>query len=584
MCVCTNPAIAAVAGPPPSSTPTGCFPSIDRVEQDEVVGDIVELEMLLCFTGSVHVVGPDYEGTAKLGDGNNSGQVTLGLNTYRNGTDVFDVTSSSLDSVPMNATGSGSFRPGNYTVTVRDGSGTVVQTVSFELGEPRAHNLSVFRAPRDSAADLQSITALREARSVSRVDSHRRFDDPNMSQHLPLASNETLVVAVRADGLEGVMAGTDGPPLVQFQTALREAGAVFATQQTYETVTPERRPLTPDILNSSGTHLVADPSNDTYYLVVDTQDLWGEWEGSQGSPVRVGSQLGVGYAVRFSMQGALNRSNPPTDLVAADFRVIEAAVGFLRLSIADRDGRPALPPRSDVQLLARSTMAPGTGLTVRVAGLPDGPIERSVQVRTRLGGPGFELPLNLSGVENGTVLTVTVTRGNDTLDEELEAVVRRPQATIEVRPESSAPSVWIRSVTVSHPSIVAVYTKDGSLAGTMAVAAGSKGGLSVPLRTNTSGMYRVVLYQDLDRSGSLTNADEAYQQNGTTVEATVDVNGSKPTPTVTPTDIHTVTELKSETETVSKTETTTTQTPGFTIFIGLVGLLVAALRFRRSGV
>ena len=578
VCVCSNPVAAAVTDPDPSSAASACFPGVDKIDQGEAVGDIVELEMLLCFSGSVHVAGPGYEGNVTLGDGKHSGQVTLKLNTYRKGARAFGVTSSVLDSVPMNATGNGSFQPGSYTLTIRNGGDDVVETVTFELGTPRAEDLSVFRAPRGAVVDLRSVDAVREARAVSRVDSHRRFDDVNSSQHLPLATNETLIVSVRADGLEGTMVAANGTPLARFRTAIRETGTAFATRQTYETVTPERRPLTPDTLNSSATHLAADPTNDTYYLVVDTRDLWGEWEGNHGRPVHIGSHEGAGYAVRFSMQGAINESNPPADLVAADFRVVDAAVDFSRQSLTDNDIRLAAAQRRDARLLARASTAPGTTLRVRVAGLPDGPVEQTVQVEPLPDGPGFEVPLNLSGVQNGTILRLTVQRGNDTLEDRLEAVVRTPRASIDIRSQSSRSSLWIHSLSVSHPSIVAAYTENGSLAGTVAVDAGLIDGLSVPLQTNTSGTYRVVLYQDLDRTGSLTSPDEPYQQNGSDVGVTVDIGGSESPATQTETPTATNTPVE------AKTETTRTQAPGFGVLAGVIGLLFTGFALRQSRV
>lgn len=420
VCVCTSSATASAAvDPAPNAAEAGCFPSIDHLDRGEAVGDVVDVGMLLCFSGSVTVSGPDYSGTASLGDGNRSGHVTLQLHTDENGPDAFGVASDTLDSVPLNASGDGTFRPGNYTVTVRDGSGDVVDTATFELGAPRAQDLTVFRAPRDAASNLQSVEAIRDARSVSRTDSARLLDDPSMSEHLALATNETLLVAVRADGLEGAMADADGTSLSRFRQAIREEGGTLSFWQTDETVTPSRRPLTPDVLDSPATHLVADSANDTYYLVIDTEELWGEWGGTEGEPVRIGSFVGSGYTVQFSMNGSLDQDPAPSDRVGADFRVLEPAVEYPSHS---SENRAALAPEN-VTVVGQTTLAPGTALTATVSGLPDGRFERSVQVERLDTGPGVRLSLDLSAVPNGTNLTVTFERDGAPIEGSLKAVV-----------------------------------------------------------------------------------------------------------------------------------------------------------------
>lgn len=579
-CLCSSTAAAAVSGARPSTAKTGCFPTGEAVDPSEAVGDVVEIEMLLCFRGSVTVDGPGYELNATLGDGNRSGSVTLRLNTHLNGSAALGVTSDTLDSVPVNATGNGSFEPGNYTVTIRDGSGDVVDTVEFRLGEPRARNLSVFRASRGAAADLQTVAAVRSARNVSRVDSRRPFD-PSSAEYLPLATNETLVVAIRAGGIEGAMAVANGTPLARFRAAVRATGATLQTRQTPDTTTPERQPLLLDLLNSSATHLVSDPATHTYYLVVDTRQLWGEWEGSHGGPVHVGSHWGMGFAVRFSMQGEISEESPPVDLVAADFRIVEAAVDFPRLG-DEGGGRPVLAPEKDVRLRARSTLAAESTVTVRVSGLPDGPIERAVRVRNLSGGPGFVLPLNLSDVPNGTDLSIAVDRDGKTLTSDpVRAVVRTPRATLDLREDAVQDAyLSVYSLSVTHPSVAVVYAEDGSHVGTATVDAGTTVGLKIRLADGGgSTRYRVALYRDVDRSGSLTSADEAYRQNGTYVQATVDT-GPTPTPVTHTSPTPESDENESTTgrdETAPDQSPTESWAPGFGVVTGLAGLLLAAI-------
>lgn len=425
LCVCTQGAAAAVDSPDPTTNNRGCFPGFDRVERGEAVGDVVELEMLLCFRGVVTVSGPGYEANISIDKGNWSGSATVTVDTWRNGSEAIRVSTSHERAAQINATGNGSFQPGNYTVTLSYWDGDTADTVNFTLGRPRASDVTVFGAPKGAASKLQSAAAVRQARAVSPADSARRFDDPDMDAHLSLAANETLVVAVRGDGLEGAMAAGGDTPLARFRAALRAAGGSLTLRQTAETVTPQRQPLTPDLLNSSATHLVPDADNDTYYLVVDTRRLWGEWEGGHGGPVNVGSRAGTGYAVRFSMQNGTDAV--PADLVAADFVVVEAAIA----GPASDEEPVALRPEQNASLPLRTTLAAGTPVTVTVAGLPDGPLERNVRVQRVENGAVVALDLDLSGVPNGTSLSVTVERDGQALDNEVNAVVSTVPKTTE---------------------------------------------------------------------------------------------------------------------------------------------------------
>lgn len=434
LCLCTQSAAGAVATPRPEAN-TGCFPGDAHIERGEAVGDVVELEMLLCFRGSVTVDGPGYAANASLGDGNWSGGVTLRFDTRLNGSRALEASTERDHSVTMNATGDGSFEPGTYTVTVRDWGGDVVDTLNFKLGQPQARNLTILKAPAGAASNLQNLSAVRGAVAVSPADSARRFDDPNTSEHLSLATNETLIVAVRADGLEGAVTAGGGTPLSRFRTAVTEAGGRLSLRQTDETVTVQREPLTPSVLNDSVTHLVPDPDNDTYYLVVDTHKLWGEWGGSHGGPVNVGSRPGMGYAVRFSMWNATDGDDPPADLVAADFLIVKAA-----LAGPETVDELTLRPTENASLRLRTTLAAGTPVTVRMTGHPEGQLERHVRVQRFTNGSGVALGLNLSGVPNGTALTVTAERGNETVEGEVTAVVRAAPNTTETQTTAPPPT------------------------------------------------------------------------------------------------------------------------------------------------
>ncbi|MGZ0745929.1 DUF7282 domain-containing protein [Haloparvum sp. AD34] len=578
-------------GSGPESTDTGCFPSISSVEF-EAVGDVVDVEMLLCFEGSVTIEGPGYQGVVNLSSGDKSGQVTLHLNTHLNGSDAISVTSDSLD-VETNATANGSFEAEEYLLTVRDGSGTVVDQTKIIIGRPVARDLRLWRAPAGAASELQTVESIHDSKqAATRVDSRRRLEDPDTFDNLPVATNETLVVAIEAHGLEGAMAVAEGDPLARFRTALQETNATFLVEQTPESVSPSREALTPDVRNSSATHLVPQPENDTYYLVIDTSRLWGEWEGTQGGPVHIGSSPGMGFAYRFSMHAGDLHSDPPRDLQSADHRMIERFAAFPRA----REEPVTLAPAAAQELVVATTVAPGTEVTVNVSGGINRTLTRTVRTQNLTGTPGFVVSLDLSGVPNGTRFTVefgdAVTGQRE--PDGLRVVVREPEASLRVRDDPvTSQSLVLRSVRTSHASIVAVYTPDGVLVGTQALDSGTTDDVFVPLTYagKDASSYRVVLHRDADRSRTLSEADERYRVGGMPVSTTVDpdTDGNRTeTPTVIveptqPPETGTPTTEPGTLTTRPDAPTTEASTPGFGVvatIVALAGSLLLGTRER----
>ena len=260
VCVCSSTAIASFGVVHGTTNATmGCFPSADSVEQGVVVGDVVDVEMLLCFTGSVTVEGPGYHGSATLGDGHHSGHVTLHLNTATNDSAVFNVTSDPLDSVPMNATGNGSFESGTYTVTIRDGSGNVADTVTFELGEPQSgtnatrDTLTVYRASNASFESAASIQAEISNGTIEPADT--------------VAVGDTLVVAIESERLVDTMDTTNGSTTARFFTAL-DGDAEFRIIQTNPTTMANRK-----VASMGSKNVTVYRTGARVYAVVETGNL-----------------------------------------------------------------------------------------------------------------------------------------------------------------------------------------------------------------------------------------------------------------------------------------------------------------------
>ncbi|MFB6234734.1 MAG: PGF-CTERM sorting domain-containing protein [Halopenitus sp.] len=568
---------------------TGCIPEV-RSAEFEQVGDVVDVELLLCNEGSVTIEGPGYRGTVNLSS-DESGVVTLQLNTYLNGSDAISVSSDAVDEVRVKATGNGTFQPRSHLIVYRDGSGDVVDEVRFDMGIGGADDVRLWRAPRGAASELRTIEAISSSReNASQFDSRRRLENPDRSDTLAMATNETLVVAIEAQGLEGPMAEAEGTPLARFRKALQKTGATFLVEQTSETVPPERAPLTPDVLNSSATHLVPQPENDTYYLVIDTSRLWVERDGASGSRIHVGSNAGTGFVYRFAMGTGEVESNPPDNLRSADHTIYEPSYRFPRV----REEPVVLPPDADERVLVRTILAPGSTVTVNVSGSVNRTLPRTVRGRDDSVFNEFAVPLDLSGVPNGTQFTIKFSDATTAAEHDgarLRGVVRRPEASLQVRDDPlTSQSLVVSSVHVSHASIVAVYAGDGSLVGTQAVESGVTEDVFVPLtlRNSEHSTYRVILYRDADRSRSLTDADERYRVGGLPVAATVAPSTpSTPTPTATATQTATPTRTPTATRTPfamtteTHAQTTEATTPGFGVVSALLALGGSGLLARR---
>lgn len=209
-------ATVAVGGGAPAQ---GCFPGVDEVEREEAVGDVVTVEILHCFSGSITVEGPGYEGTVRLASDDYSGGVTIHIDTRKSGAGALSATAETFpdDALSSDATGEGTFATGTYEITVRDGSGDVVDRTNVTLSEQTAEDVRIWRAPRGAAADIDGLEEVRAShRRADAIDDDRPLDGSSEDPTLSVATNETIVVAVEATGIEGTMTSDNGTPLDRF--------------------------------------------------------------------------------------------------------------------------------------------------------------------------------------------------------------------------------------------------------------------------------------------------------------------------------------------------------------------------------
>ncbi|NHN59811.1 MULTISPECIES: hypothetical protein [Halorussus] len=382
VCVCSSTAIASfgVVHGTTNNAATGCFPGVDSIERGEAVGDVVEMKMLLCFTGSVTIEGPGYSGKATLGDGNNSGHVTLHLDTGVNGSAVFDVTSDRLDSVPMNATGDGSFEPGNYTVTIRDGSGDVADTITFELDEPQSRTNVTGDGPtvyRAANASFESVASIEDAISTGRAEPADA-----------VAVGDTLIVAIESEQLADAMNTTNGSTTEQFFTALN-GKAEFRIIQTNPTPEANRK-----FAAMGQENVTAHRVGTTVYAVVETENLTVKYR-------RVLRETQFDSGDRFAVQFGYDLPDTWSRATVPSSPIIEFQPrSQLTTTQSQTTTRPETPipsthPESETSTLRGST----TSEQVTSKGTSDDQAETS-------GVPGFTAPTTLLALLGFVVLWI----------------------------------------------------------------------------------------------------------------------------------------------------------------------------------
>lgn len=366
VCVCSSTAIAAsgVVHGTTNNVTAGCFPSVDSIEHGEAVGDVVEMEMLLCFNGSVTVEGPGYRGNATLGDGNHSGHVTLHLNTAVNDSAVFNVTSDRLSSVPMNATGDGSFESGTYTVTIRDRSGDVADTVTFDLDEPQSRtnetrdNLTVYRAAN---ANFQSVASIEEAISNSTAESAGT-----------VAVGDTLVVAIESGRLAATMKTINGSTTARFFTAL-DGEAEFRIIQTNPTTNANRK-----FAMVGRENVTVHRTGTTVYVLVETENLTVKYR-------RVLRETQFYSGERFAVQFGYNLSDTWSRGTVPSSPIIEfqpRSQLTTEQSRTTKQSKTTVPPTQTERKTSTSQSSTTTSEQMTTTGTVDGPAETS-------GVPGF---------------------------------------------------------------------------------------------------------------------------------------------------------------------------------------------------
>jgi len=245
-------------------------------------------------------------------------------------------------------------------------------------------NVSVWTAPQGADDRLTNLTAVRAAErsgSLTRARSH------GQNRARTLVWNDTLVLKLRAPGLAERMAAVGGPnETIRFFRATYGEHSSIALWQTFSY--SESQPLAGRLNRTAATTVVADHPNNTYYLVVDpTAVRFGfcEWRCGDGydwslegfdrfDAPRYGSDTDrLRYRPKFAVNVRIDGES--TTFTTDEHGSPVPIVGFQepRVRVGNRSDEPVeLFKVADAPVRARTNLAPGTTVVVRLTDRSDG--------------------------------------------------------------------------------------------------------------------------------------------------------------------------------------------------------------------
>jgi PGF-CTERM protein len=187
--------------------------------------------------------------------------------------------------------------------------------------------------------------------------------------------DETVVVTIQVAGLAARFRRAERPnETARFFAAVEGPNSTIALHQTNPT--HHRLPKTVLLNRTAATSVVADPRNDTYHLVVSIADAPVErsdfeddgWSGGDGLTVERGEE----YRLDVTLFG---RTPPDADTDRSaryrrpDLQILEGAVGFGEGGELEL---VTISPGRDQEIRAKTTLAPGTAVTVSLENRSDG--------------------------------------------------------------------------------------------------------------------------------------------------------------------------------------------------------------------
>jgi hypothetical protein len=530
--VCTS----ALAGGFAVAEPGGGSPPATAA-QDPVVeqqGDVVavELDVPTYDGGSVDITGEDADYSASLSvkDGNGDGTVTLLFNTYRPGAGGTFSTANDDDTASYYSQTrlEGLLPVGDYVLSVSTSDGESYERVITV--EPReTGGVALFAAPDGTRASVDAVDDLERLRSSGVLTPLGTGDGPS-----EVAVGDTVVLRVNASGLSGAVDRQSGSSFTeQFVNFAEDGPAALEFVEQDPDATPTQGTV---FWNATNTQVVATDDGDTYYVVLDTEDLTLSRDPDEDEdlgPVTTGMTLQANFTLVADAYGSEGTTS------STPFTIEERSASPATDSGFQEAGGTFLSPSLSQRLTWQTTLAPGSEVAVRVLN-DSGGVMRRAAARVQSDGTATAT-VDLSAVEDGRQVGVSVVDADGRELGRVQGVVDEPSATVDVADQSvDDGSLAVDVATdLSRGGVVVLQAADGEVVDAASVEPGEQTvTLAADPAPSEGDELVAVAYRDLDGDGALSpETDEPYERGGSAVTATATVSVTPtPTPSAPPTE------------------------------------------------
>ncbi|MBX0302617.1 hypothetical protein [Haloarcula salinisoli] len=369
---------------------------VEDAQTNETLGDVVELPVSVAENGTatVHVTGPgdlEYRRQVTVTDTSGDGEIRLSLNTFAASRANWTgpaYTVGANDTVTVTRSVGDQLTAGRYDISVyanTTANGTVTDgeptyATEMALAEPTDGRLSVAVARSNASDTLDTRQDLERARARGQLGT---VTDS-------VATGDTVVLSLRVDGLEGVLATAQGANdtarfsgmLARTNTSLRIEGRGFCRP-------PPKISLNEDTIDA----VIADTRNDTFHVVVNTA-------GAGVTPatndrIDEGDELGVMFTIdgetRVDVEEAFEIDGPEAELLTDARATHDSDTATVR-------GETNLAPGSDVVVRLAAD-----GTTLSSASATVGP-ERQFDATLAVGAARRTDSTTLTVLHNGTAI------------------------------------------------------------------------------------------------------------------------------------------------------------------------------------
>lgn len=566
-------------------------------------GDVVPIAVQMndASSAKIDILGrkSDYDAHVTVRDGNGDGRVTLRFNTYlAGGAGTFE-TAESADSVSIHGQGTvdGMVPADNYRLRTDDGN----DLADLRIRPRETKSLTSMVAPKGSFSSLvtsRDVSAQREAGNLT---------GRTGAGTVAVAEEDVLVLRFRATGFSGLLAAQPGDDATErFQSLVDGDALTFEVEQTNPA--SGRVPATL-MLNRDGVRLVTNVNRDAYFLVVDTERA--HYRRDDDGEIRSGLPLGARFEANLTVEGPSGLTSDGPEHVGVPVRVVERSA---TLRTHEESGRSFVDPARGQTITGRTTLAPGSTLTVEVTA-DDGDFQRSRTVRVQPGDDlgTFETGVNLQALEENTTIEISAHEGaTDLTSDPVTATVRSVSATVELSDLETAPgSVFVTATTDFSRGgllVVRAYNESGRVLGTEPVEPGpTNARVELQDLPPKDSELVVAAVRDIDGDGHLTpDLDVRYTEVNSPrpLDRTILLYTLPPSPTPTPspsTDPPDTPPTDTPGTAVTATNATTPpeapstaaatpddapvweEVPGFGVGVTVPAMLVVALLVRRRG-